>query len=152
RSHFGDDNFSVICGIIHSEKKAERKKQAQTPIHTQAPMRTQPQAERGEASPSRKRSVVPFVVIGAFIIASLLTFSYFISRADKSGEEPKETVRESGAQTETYTEQTEESTEQTEESAEQTETQTEQTEETAEQTETGAEETVSAQTPILASR
>ncbi len=112
RSRCEGDNFSVICGIIHSDEPVEK--------HT----------EKNETPEGRKSALLPIIIIGAFLIAAALAFAWFINRPDSSGPTAgtEQTGTEGGSVGETG-----ESTGQTEETGETGEN-TGQTEETGEST------------------
>ncbi len=96
RSRCEGDNFSVICGIIHSEKAPEE------------------DSVKNEAPAERKSALLPIIAAGAFLIAAVLVFAYLTGRADRhggnAGTEQTMTADESGGGSEEGTDETEKST------------------------------------------
>lgn len=96
RSRCEGDNFSVICGIIHSEKAPEE------------------DSVKNEAPAERKSALLPIIAAGSFLIAAVLVFAYLTGRADRhggnAGTEQTMTADESGGGSEEGTDETEKST------------------------------------------
>lgn len=141
RSRCEGDNFSVICGIIHSENKEEEC------------------SGRTEAPTERKSLLLPIIAVGAFLIASVLVFAFLTGRADRHGENAgttqTATAGESGGETGESAEETEETQEtagQTEENTEETQEATKETEKVTEEAQESTAEPVSGEISVFLSR